>query len=126
MAATWSINERNPHDKPSTVFSFNWQSCRSLLPCLTLVCTRTTTAGTSTTTFACSPSRAQSGQKSIQSYFCDAIASAALPMHCNEFSNVYRSSCNFNGMVKWWGVMARVEVVGLNKLLMTNMFCRST
>merc|ERR1712181_217884 len=33
---------------------------RHLSLCLTLVCTRTTTAGTSTTTFACSPSRAQS------------------------------------------------------------------
>merc|ERR1712192_147139 len=33
---------------------------RHLSLCLTLVCTRTTTAGTSTTTFACSPSRDQS------------------------------------------------------------------
>merc|ERR1712001_286183 len=33
---------------------------RLLSPCLTLACTRTTTAGTSTTTFACSLSRAQS------------------------------------------------------------------
>merc|ERR1712055_161410 len=33
---------------------------RSLLPCPTVACTRTTTAGTSTTTFACSLLRAQS------------------------------------------------------------------
>merc|ERR1712192_242035 len=33
---------------------------RPLSLCLTLVCTRTTTAGTSTTTFACSPLRGQS------------------------------------------------------------------
>merc|ERR1712037_128002 len=33
---------------------------RSLLPCPTLACTRTTTAGSSTTTFACSLLRAQS------------------------------------------------------------------
>merc|ERR1712181_210900 len=33
---------------------------RHLSLCLTLVCTRTTTAGTSTTTFACLPSRDQS------------------------------------------------------------------
>merc|ERR1719507_765906 len=33
---------------------------RLLSPCLTSACTRTTTAGTSTTTFACSLSRAQS------------------------------------------------------------------
>merc|ERR1711971_570626 len=33
---------------------------RPLSLCLTLACTRTTTAGTSTTTFACTPSRDQS------------------------------------------------------------------
>merc|ERR1712080_12051 len=53
---------------PPTSWELRWEATtsmrtirtRSLSPCLTLACTRTTTAGTSTTTFACSLSRAQS------------------------------------------------------------------
>ena len=57
-----------PHYDPKYEI-WNWwtiPSTRLLSPCLTSACTRTTTAGTSTTTFACSLSRAQSGQKVIQ------------------------------------------------------------
>merc|ERR1711971_1516155 len=60
----WTLLTACPHPslelRSEATISTRTIRTRPLSLCLTLVCTRTTTAGTSTTTFACSPSRDQS------------------------------------------------------------------